>query len=45
MSYYDNYEWDNVMYEIKEFLKHHKLSELLMIVQAAAEQKEEGFLN
>ena len=45
MSYYDNYEWDNIMDEIKEFLKYHKLSELLMIVQAAVEQKEEGFLN
>ena len=41
MSWYDNNEWDDVFYISKEFLKNHKISELLTIVQKAIEYKED----
>lgn len=44
MSYYGNNEWDDMLYEIEEFLKTHNVSDLLKIVQCAAEEKEEGCL-
>ena len=45
MSRYDNYEYDNMIWELEEFLKNHKISELLKLVQDAVENKEEGYLN
>lgn len=45
MSAFDNNEWDNILWEIEEFLKNHKISELMEIIQYAIEEKEEGYLH
>lgn len=45
MSAFDNNAWDSVYDVIKEFLKKHKVSELLTIVQYLVEAKEEGYLD
>ena len=44
MSRYDNYEYDDLIYELEEFLKNHSISELLRLVRDAVENKEEGYL-
>ena len=44
MSRYDDYAYDNMIYELEEFLKNHSISELLKLVQDAVESKEEGYL-
>ena len=44
MSRYDNYELDNMIWELEEFLKTHSISELLKLVRDAVESKEEGYL-
>ena len=41
MSYFGYNDWDNVLQEIEEFLKTHSIADLLRIVQAAVERKEE----
>ena len=41
MSWFGNYEKDNLLYEMKEFLKEHPVSELLQIVEVAVEVKEQ----
>jgi len=41
MSMYDNSEKDNLYYEIKDFLKGHKVSELLDMVATAVEYEKE----
>ena len=43
MSYYGNNEWDDMLYEIREFLKEHNISDLLKIVKDAVAEKEEGY--
>ena len=43
MSYYGNNEWDDMLYEIREFLKEHNISDLLKIVKDAIAEKEEGY--
>lgn len=45
MSAFDNNAWDSVYDVIKEFLREHKVSELLTIVQYLVEAKEEGYLD
>ena len=40
MSYFDNYEKDNLLYDMEAFLENHKISDLLEIVQAAIETEE-----
>ena len=40
MSRYDNYDYDNMIYELDEFLRDHAVSELLMLVTDAVERKE-----
>lgn len=45
MSAFSNNAWDSVYYVIKDFLKEHKVSELLTIVQYLVEEKEEGYLD
>ena len=42
MSMYGDSEKDNFYYEIKEFLKGHKVSELLDMVTTAVERKEDA---
>ena len=44
MSRYDNYELDNMIWELEEFLKTHSISDLLKLVQDAVKSKEEGYL-
>lgn len=41
MSRYGDFNYDNVFYEMYEFLKSHKPSELLKLVQDAVEWWEE----
>ena len=41
MSLYVNSDYDDMFYELDEFLKSHKLSELLKLVQDAVECLEE----
>ena len=41
MSWFGNYEKDNLLYEMEEFLKEHSISELLQIVEVAVEVKEQ----
>ena len=43
MSYYGRNDWDDMLYEIREFLKEHNISDLLKIVKDAVEEKEEGY--
>ena len=43
MNYYGNNEKDNLLTEIREFLKEHPVSELLEIVAVAVEYKESGY--
>lgn len=45
MSRYDDYNYDNMIWELEEFLKNHNISELLKLVQDTVENKEEGYLN
>lgn len=45
MSAFDDNAWDSVYDVIKDFLKEHKISELLKIVQYLVEAKEEGYLD
>ena len=45
MSRYGNNEYDEMIYELEEFLKNHEVSELLRLVRDAVETKEEGYLN
>lgn len=45
MSRYGDCYYDDLIYEIEEFLKHHKVSELLKLVHDAIENKEEGYLD
>lgn len=45
MSRYGNSEYDDMIYELEEFLKNHNISELLKLVRDAVEDKEEGYLN
>ena len=42
MSYYGRDDWDDMLWEIKEFLKNHNISDLLKIVKDAVAEKEEG---
>ena len=42
MSMYGDSEKDNFYYEIKEFLKEHKVSELLDMIATAVEYKEDA---
>lgn len=42
MSAFNDNAWDSVYDAIKEFLKEHKVSELLTILQSLVEAKEEG---
>lgn len=41
MNWFGNYEKDNLLYEMNEFLKEHSISELLQIVEVAVEIKEQ----
>lgn len=41
MSRYGDFDYDNLFYEMDEFLKSHKPSELLKLVQDAVEWWEE----
>ena len=43
MSRFDNYEWDDLSYEIHEFLKKYSITDLLYIVRDAVEDKEEEY--
>ncbi len=45
MSAFGDNEWDDILWEIREFLKNHKISELMEIIRYAIEEKEEGYLN
>ena len=45
MSAFDDNAWDSVYYEMKEFLREHKVSELLKILHYLIEAKEEGYLD
>lgn len=40
MSRYGDYDYDNISYELGEFLRDHVVSELLMLVTDAVERKE-----
>ena len=40
MSYYENYEKDDLLYYMENFLKGHPISELLEIVTDAVERRE-----
>lgn len=40
MSRYSSYEYDNLMYELNEFLRDHTVSELLVLVADAVKEKE-----
>lgn len=40
MSRYGDYDYDNISYELEEFLRDHAVSELLMLVTDAVERKE-----
>lgn len=45
MSAFGNNAWDSVYDIIKEFLREHEVSELLIIVQYIVKEKEEGYLD
>ena len=45
MSRYGNSDYDDMIYELEEFLRSHSASELLKLVHDAVEDKEEGYLN
>ena len=45
MSYYGNNDKDKLLFEIKQFLKEHPVSELLEVVMDATEAKEQGWLD
>ena len=45
MSRYNDYDYDNMIWELEEFLKNYNISELLKLVQDAVESKEKGYLN
>lgn len=40
MSRYGNFDYDNMFYELDEFLREHKTSELLQLVTDAVNYKE-----
>ena len=44
MSRYGRNDYDEMIYELEEFLKNHSISELLKLVRDAVESKEEGYL-
>ena len=45
MSAFNNNAWDSVYDVIKDFLREHKVSELLTILHYIVEAKEEGYLD
>lgn len=45
MSRYGDYDYDDMIYELEEFLRHHEVSELLELVHDAVESKEKGYLD
>lgn len=45
MSRYDDYDKDDLIYELEKFLKTHTVSELLSLVRDAVVSKEEGYLD
>ena len=45
MSRYGDSDYDEMIYELEEFLRYHSVSELLKLVHDAVENKEEGYLN
>ena len=45
MSRYDRNDYDEMIYELEEFLKTHSVYELLKLVTEAVDSKEEGYLD
>lgn len=45
MSRYGRNDYDEMIYELEEFLKTHSIYELLKLVTEAIDSKEEGYLN
>ena len=45
MSRYDRNDYDEMIYELEEFLKTHSIYELLKLVTTAINSKEEGYLD
>ena len=45
MSRYDDNDYDNMIYELEEFLKIHTITELMKLVCDAVDSKEEGYLD
>ena len=43
MSRFNNWKWDNLSYEICDFLKENTITDLLYIVKDAVEEKEEEY--
>ena len=45
MSRYGRNDYDEMIYELEEFLKTHTVYELLKLVTEAVDSKEEGYLD
>lgn len=45
MSRYGRNDYDEMIYELEEFLKIHNIYELLKLVTDAVDSKEEGYLD
>ena len=45
MSRFGDGEWDDLSFQIDEFLKNHTVSDLLELVKCSVELKEKGYLD
>ena len=45
MSRYDRSDYDNMIWELEDFLKTHSIYELLKLITDAVDSKEEGYLD
>lgn len=43
MGEYNNFDYDNLVYELNDFLRDHTVSELLMLVTEVVRRKESGY--